>query len=143
MKITDALLGEHAVFYALFDELERIADSDAPLAAKQVLVRVIGHVLLSHAKVEDELLFPALGELPPVRVMRADHEELERLFDQLGSDTPPASFSAAVGHAVDLTRDHFNKEEMVLLPYADAHLEVSALERLGEQWSQLRGVTLS
>lgn len=142
MKITDALLGEHAVFYALFEELERIADSDAPLAAKQMMVRTIGHVLLSHAKLEDELLFPALGQLPPVRVMLADHEQIERLFEDLGGGTPPADFSSAVGHAIDLTRDHFNKEEMVLLPYADAHLEVSVLERLGEQWSRLRGVTL-
>lgn len=140
MKITDALLGEHAIFYLLFDELERLVGNDAPLEVQRALARTIGHALLSHAKLENELLFPALGDIPPVQVMRREHDSIDALFMRLG-DEAPAVFAAAVSHVLDFTRDHFHKEEAVLFPFADRNLEATAQDELARRWGELRGVT--
>ncbi|SVC23478.1 uncharacterized protein METZ01_LOCUS276332, partial [marine metagenome] len=82
MKVTQALLGEHAVFTTLFTHLEtRIpqADSGAEVVA---LGAMLQSALASHAQLEDKLLFGALEDvmdtrMGPVAVMRLEHEQIE------------------------------------------------------------------
>ncbi|HTM22005.1 MAG TPA: hemerythrin domain-containing protein, partial [Kofleriaceae bacterium] len=76
MNLIDALLGEHAVLYLLFDDLEDRVDS-ASVEEVRAATGPVAVALLAHAGVEDELLFPALeqamGDPGPLQVMRAEH----------------------------------------------------------------------
>lgn len=146
MKLTHALLGEHAIFYALFDHVERQLDGSAELAALQASGTALAEALISHAKLEDELLFPALDGSPagdgPVPVMRAEHAEIDSLCADLPRATDAEDAAALLGEVIGLAREHFAKEEQVLFPMVERFVADDELERLTNSWARLRGVTL-
>ncbi|MBI3536529.1 MAG: hemerythrin domain-containing protein, partial [Chloroflexi bacterium] len=61
MKITDALKGEHGVFYAQFQFINDSLSS-ANLSIIQSLGAMLAAALVPHAQIENEILFPALEE---------------------------------------------------------------------------------
>ena len=82
MKLTDALLGEHGAFYAQFDRLEETVPHAATAAEVREQAALLAAALVTHAKLEDALLFKRLDAkigagAGPLAVMRADHEEIE------------------------------------------------------------------
>ena len=86
MKITDALLGEHGVFYSQFEYMERaLPESDDPDRLNvevSLLSASLVAALETHARLEDELLFDALevqvGPIGPLVMMRQEHQEIEQ-----------------------------------------------------------------
>jgi len=60
VKLTDALLGEHAIIYSLFDHLESLFEQTEDLGELKRLSGLLAAAVASHAEVEDDLLFPAL-----------------------------------------------------------------------------------
>lgn len=143
MKITDALYGEHGPLYALLAHCE----SSAPqweLADLMLAGRAVEAVLLSHAAVEDELLFVTVAERMlaggPVTVMRAEHEAIDADLAALREATDEGPARQAMLRVVQLAREHFAKEEQVLFPLAEELLGVAELERLGAEWAARRGV---
>jgi len=143
MKITDALYGEHGPLYALLAHCESSAPSwehaDLMLAG-----RAVEAALLSHAEVEDDLLFRAVEtRMPPggpAEVMRAEHEEIDATLAALRASTDEVAARNAILRVVHLARDHFSKEEQVLFPIAEEILGATELERLGSEWAARRGV---
>lgn len=140
MRVTDAFLGEHGVFYAQFDHLEAVLDAgDAREVAR--LAALLASGLGSHADLEDELLFMPLAEgkgvdAGPVDVMLAEHREIEALL------TAAAASGGAedLRRAVALARDHFEKEEQAAFPLAERSLGEERLRELGATWAGRRGV---
>jgi iron-sulfur cluster repair protein YtfE (RIC family) len=146
MKITDALYGEHGTLYALLAHCQ----SSAPqweLADLLLAGRAVEAALLTHAEVEDELLFRAVEtKLPPggpTDVMRAEHDEIDATLEALRATADEAAARRAVLQVVALARDHFAKEEQVLFPIAEEILPHEELERLGAEWARRRGVALA
>jgi len=143
MKITDALYGEHGPLYALLSHCESSANqwehADLLLAG-----RAVEAALLSHAEVEDDLLFRALeAKMPPggpAEVMRAEHAEIDATLAALRDSADEASARNAIQRVAHLARDHFAKEEQVLFPIAEELLPVEELERLAAEWAVRRGV---
>jgi len=146
INLLDALLGEHAVLYRLFNELEQRLDAGIGLAGVQAAIAPVSAALLSHAQIEDEMLFPALeeriGPEGPLAVMRAEHHEIDGLLARIGRSGDPGSAVADLVAAIELARDHFLKEERVLFAMARQAIGDAELCRLGGQWAELRGVTL-
>ena len=147
MKLTDALLGEHGVFYALFDQLESAATAAAGGTRVQEIATAVGAVLQSHANLEEDLLFPTLepfiGEDGPLAVMRAEHNEIEQALKQIEDMSDPDDATDAVSQALDLIRDHFRKEEEVLFAMAGQMLDDETQIRLGKAWAEARRVTVA
>ncbi len=146
VTITDGLLGEHAVFYAIFEHLEQEAPGMEPdaLAAGG---RVLASALISHAKLENECLFALLEELMgpggPVAVMRQEHDEIEEgLLNLAGAGDAAAMRNQLLG-AIALAREHFAKEEQVLFPMAAQMLGADKLRQLGATWAARRGVRIA
>jgi len=143
MTITDALRGEHAVFYLMFD---RVLGRDAPTGDAEVAAtaRALYGTILAHAGVEDELLFRALDPYfpgpGPISCMREEHEEIERAFS--AAATGGGAARPALARAVGLARDHFLKEEEVLFSLAEQSLDLRRLTELGTEWAARRGVRL-
>ena len=146
MNLIDALLGEHAVLYALFDLLETTDPSPGRPDPRPGVIASLSRALLSHAHLEDEVLFPALeshiGPMGPLAVMRAEHEEIE---GALGEASRSEDASRAIGLARSATaaaRQHFAKEEQVLFPMARRAIGDEELARLADRWSAMRKVAV-
>jgi hemerythrin-like domain-containing protein len=166
MKITDALKGEHGVFYAQFDLLEQTAAS-APLETTQAQGALLMAGLVPHARIENEVLFPVLeeqwGELGPTQVFRVEHaeiegglvklqelrelmhvhDEIEGALARLPELTDANQARRLVRDVLALAREHFAKEESMLFPMAEQMLDARALEQLGLRWAERRGVDLA
>jgi hemerythrin-like domain-containing protein len=149
MKITDAFRGEHGVFYAQFDALEQHLVVDAEHAAEvNALAHLLASALVSHAKLEDELLFNQLMErtgpdVGPVQIMRAEHEDIEGALAQAQATRDLGEAQEVLLHAIDRAREHFAKEEMVLFPLAEREIDRRRLEELGDHWASRRAVAVT
>lgn len=143
MKVTDAFLGEHAVFYGQFDECQAVMHWPDLDALKQ-RAALIASALVPHAHLENDLLFNALDtrDVPPaiLAVMRQEHEAIDgglaRMQTTRDSDQARELFSELIAAA----RAHFEKEERILFPLADRALSNAEQLRLGAEWAAARGV---
>ncbi|MDP6954023.1 MAG: hemerythrin domain-containing protein [Alphaproteobacteria bacterium] len=147
MELTDALLGEHAVIYELFDQLRETVRNSNDIADIRRACATVEKVILSHARIEDELLFPSLephlGPMGPLAVMRAEHQEIDESLEALRSETDVAALKGAIGQFLALAAGHFQKEEMVLFGMTRQCLDESKLQELGQEWGTRRSVDLS
>jgi len=142
MKITEALLGEHGVFYAQFDHLEQAVPSAQTLAQVQAQASLLAAGLASHARIENELLFDKLERSGPVAVMYQEHDQIEGDLGQVQESGDLAQAQRLVLHVIQVALDHFTKEEEVLFPMAEQTLGPETLTQLGAQWAQQRRVKL-
>jgi hemerythrin-like domain-containing protein len=147
MKITDAFLGEHGVFYAQFSHLEQAVPKAETLRQVQDQGALLAAALETHACMEDRLLFvhlePHLGaQAGPVAMMRLEHNDIERSLAQLPELKDLAGAQRLLLYAVGVAREHFAKEEQILYPLSEQVLGAEVLSRLGAQWAQKRGVAV-
>jgi hemerythrin-like domain-containing protein len=145
MKITDALLGEHAVFYAMFDHLDNTVPKIDSIDELKSLAALVARPLFGHAGLENAELFaaldPFLGGQGPLEVMRSEHEDIEGTFSHLDQIDDLEELKNELVRIMRVARDHFKKEENVLFPMANQAIG-EKLESLGETWAQTRGVSL-
>ncbi len=147
MKVTDALLGEHAVIYELFDYLRDTILKSDDIRDLRGAVAVVERLLGSHARVEEDLLFPRieshLGQDGPLALMRAEHRGIHDLLESAKGETDAAALKSTIGELLDLAHEHFQKEEVVLFPMAEQCLGEATLTELGDLWAASRKVTLN
>ncbi len=147
MKLTDALLGEHGVCYALFDQIEAATATATSVVQIRKATVALSAVVLSHANPEEELLFPALemhmGTTGPPAVMRTGHEEIEHALRQIEAAQNLDHGADCVARALSMLRDHFQKEEEVLFSMARQMLDEETQVRLGKAWAEARRVTIA
>jgi hemerythrin-like domain-containing protein len=146
MNLIDALLGEHAVLYTLFDLLETTDPSPGRPDPLPGVIASLSRALLSHAHLEDEVLFPALeahiGPMGPLAVMRAEHEEIEGALEEAARSEDTARAIGLARSAMAAARQHFAKEEQVLFPMARRAIGDEELARLADRWSAMRKVAV-
>jgi iron-sulfur cluster repair protein YtfE (RIC family) len=146
MRIIDALLGEHGVFYAQFDHIEAALAAGAPPEAVREMAAVLAAGLAPHAHIEDELLFgPAIeagAPEAPLLVMHQDHEGIEQALEEAQSTSDPGHARSQLLAAVRAARDHFVKEERIAFMLAERALGEERLRALGDRWAAARGVAL-
>jgi len=144
MKVTEALLGEHGVFYVQFDHLEQTLPAVTSLDWVKAQAALIQSAISTHAQLEDELLFSAidnhLGQGGPVAVMRMEHEEIEGTLNAIPEIQDVETICSRLLGAIQVARQHFMKEEQVLFPLADQVLGSEQLHALGERWAERRRV---
>ncbi len=143
MRITDALLGEHGVLYALFDRIEAELEGGADSAPH---ARVLEAVLRSHARTEDELLFEEMasregGDGGPAPAMIEEHEEVATLLDR-AERVSGEDLRKVLTEVMALARDHFRREEDAAFPVAETMLGDARLRELGAEWGARRRVSL-
>ncbi len=144
MKLTDALLGEHAVIYDLFAYVRDRIGNTGDLGDIQAAVSVLDRLLVNHAEVEEALLFPNLephlGQAGPLAMMRAEHEGIIELLGAAKGETDVDALKTIIGQLLDLSYGHFEKEEGALFPMARQFLDEETLTALGDQWAESRKV---
>jgi len=146
MKLTDALRGEHGVFYAQFDYIEHSVPAVEDLAVLKTQAAILASALATHAQLEEELLFQALdpdaGALGPLTVMRAEHEQVEGGLSKIPNITDLAEAQQLLLRIVEVARQHFAKEEQILFMLAEQSLDNQTLNDLGAQWAMRREVMI-
>ncbi len=147
MNLIDALLGEHAVLYGLFEQFDQSAAHPNGSPSLRGIIATVTASLLAHAHVEDEILFPALeahfGSMGPLAVMRAEHEKIEQTLQEAAQTEPDAEAAERVRSALAVAREHFTKEEQILFRMARQVLGEEALAQLAERWAARRRVAAS
>jgi hemerythrin-like domain-containing protein len=147
VKLTDALLGEHGVFYAFFDQIEAVTATATSVVQIREATVALSAVVLSHANLEEELLFPALethmGTTGPLAVMRAEHDEIEHALQQIEEAQDLDDGADCVARALSIVRDHFQKEEEVLFSIARQTLDDETQIQLGKAWAEARRVSIA
>lgn len=144
MKLIDALLGEHGAFNALFNGIEKMAVAGGELAQIESATAALAAELESHAKLEEELLFPALephlenDEL--ISEMLAEHEQIQAGLERIEGARDIREALDAVQETLSLARRHFHKEEEVLYPLAHRVLDDQVQTELGKTWAAARKV---
>ena len=139
MKLTDVLLGEHAAFRALLDEIEQMASYAGEVAQIDSAMTALRTEIKSHAALEEKLLFPALE--PHVETdelfaeMRADHEQIRFGLERIEDAGDLDEALEAVRQTLDTARRHFKKEEEKLYALAEEVLDDETLIQLGEAWA--------
>ncbi len=144
MKLTDMLRGEHAVFRALFDEIEEMASFAGEVAQIESAMTVLATEIKSHAALEEKLLFPALephvktGEL--LAEMYADHEKIRSGLGRIENARDLNEALEAVRQTLGIAREHIKNEEEKLYALAEEVLDDETHTRLGEAWVTARPV---
>jgi iron-sulfur cluster repair protein YtfE (RIC family) len=143
-KVTQPLRDEHQAMHAKIAVIRRVADevSDTPgpdvAAGVEEIYTFLSHELGSHARAEEEVLYPmvatALGSVNATATMIADHVRLSGLTAELdtlrtrlssGNPLPPedvTSLRRVLYGLHALVSVHLMKEEEVYLPILDEYL---------------------
>lgn len=142
MKITEGLLGEHALCYSLFEHVESIAEEAETLAELIATERVLSSAVTSHAAVENDILFPALlarlDIADQLEVLRADHKEIELLGGSVRESMTLEEAREVLLRMVEALREHFHREDHVLFPLCERMLRPEELMELGQRWAERR-----
>ncbi len=146
MTICQALLGEHAVFYRQFDFLEQRLRDETDVKSIVDAARPIAEALISHAEIENELLLGALegvlgaNSLPAS--VKQEHEDIDLGLADALKCTELEELREKLSYVLGVVRGHFIMEEEALFVMSREALPPEKLVALGEQWAQMRGVTL-
>ena len=147
MKITEALLAEHAVFHSLFDHLEAALPHIRTLAEVKRLAELLAVMLGAHAKVEDTLIVEPLEhcfeQLGQREGMRQEHEEIDGSLRRATASRSLREARHLLRSAVAFSREHFDREERVIFPLAEKLLKGKTLTDLGNSWAQRRRAVLA
>ncbi len=146
MRITDALLGEHGAFYAQFDRLEETLPHATTTAEVREQAALLAAALVTHAKLEDALLFDRMrlagADEGLLDTMEAEHTEIAGLLTRAQGSQDVRVSREHLLDAVARAREHFAKEERLAFPLAERALGATVLTELGVGWSTRRDVFL-
>ncbi len=148
MRITEALLGEHGAMYPTLDLIEQTTRF-AHLDELKTRVACLRSALSSHARIEDELLKPAIEVWLPPPALTADgaaappdHEIIDSGLTKVLAATEVEDARESLLDTLATTRAHFLKEETIIFGIATRELSEELQERLGTEWARRRGITL-
>jgi len=146
VRLTDALLGEHGAFYAQFDRLEETVPHAAAAAEVREQAALLAAALVTHARLEDELLFGRMrsagADAGLLDAMEEEHTEIAGMLTRAQGTQDLVVARRELLDAVALARQHFAREERLAFPLAESALGGAVLSELGAAWSERRDVFL-
>lgn len=121
----ELLREDHRRLQELCDEYATMVEGDASAADRSGQIARIGGRLRIHARIEDEIFYPALPPGETLQQARAEHEALDRHLRRLAESAGADGGVAALAEAL---RRHAAFEEEKLFPLADG-LDLAELGR--------------
>ena len=85
--------------------------------------------LINHFEIEEQVLFPACGPMPPVAALLGEHRALESLIAQLHA----APSAALLEQFCALLSSHIRREENELFEQVQRSLSREVLDRIGAE----------
>ena len=115
-----------------------LVESESPLAKKDwegfnLNWQAFAKETIHHFELEEQILFPAFEAKTgmtcgPTQVMRQEHEQVKALIEQMQQAIESKDLERAMGiveSVMLLIQQHNMKEEQILYPMSDAHLDNS------------------
>jgi hemerythrin-like domain-containing protein len=115
----------------LWVKVESAVDSDDAPAARRAF-KTFYDAMMRHFDMEEEVLFPALESATgmqgfgPTMVMRSEHEQMRGVLRQMANAAELGNYVDVVDHGdtlLMLIQQHNVKEEAIVYPMADQHLQ--------------------
>jgi hypothetical protein len=142
MKITDALFAEHVVFHNMFDHIEAEAPKLKTLGQIKCMAAMVECLLQAHSETEDKLFIGPLEhcfeQIGQRETFHQEHEQIERNLKQIQSTKQLKQARALLLGVVIASRKHFDKEERIVFPMAEAVLNGKTLITLALTWREQR-----
>lgn len=145
MKATELLRADHQIVLEKLGILETslgLTGEDSLKSIKEV-VNFLSGELERHLLNEEEALFPPLEEFlgregGPIGVMLAEHEDLRKTLEILRQtlkreNVESKELSLYGGRVIEVLRSHIFKEDNILFPMAEMHLDEAELEEIGRK----------
>lgn len=126
----DLLRADHHRIDAMLADCERLGGAGESAADRSGMVSRLGALLIAHARMEQELFYPALGlTAGQLEDAVAEHAQVEALLQRLAEPEAAASaYAERVSALALLVRQHVQKEEAELFERAaSAGLDLAAL----------------
>ena len=134
MRTFKAVLDDHDRIDAELTAFEETVAGPALDGAAAQALTVLARRLRQHARLEEELVFPAAEQeagdaaFPPTRKLRAEHQTILTLLVELEGNLEAGIRGAAASNVRELRatwRLHERKERQVIYPLAERALETS------------------
>ncbi len=126
------------MFGVVFDQIEKLLPSLDRLEEVRRAARMVEGLLLSHAKVEEELLMVAQdqvsGEKRRYDRCRKEHQEIDSRLTRVRSTRKIARARRLLQAAMAASRKHFQREERRIFPLIEKGLKLQTLTKLGTVW---------
>jgi hemerythrin superfamily protein len=136
-SITSMIRMDHSHVLVTFHKYQ----PDLSPGRKRAIVQTCSRALEIHAQLEEEIFYPALGEVDGGEVLdksRPEHDELRRLIGKLRDMEPTdANYDGVFYQLIRDVMHHVADEETVLLPEAERLLK-DRLSELGAQMTRRR-----
>jgi len=138
MKATDLLKKDHAEVKKLFTEFNRAGQRAG--RKRQQLVERIGEELEVHARIEEEIFYPAVRQVEEGRELvqeaRHEHDEVKKMLAEIRRMEPDSEELAGRVKELKQAVEHHVKEEEGEMFRQARQLGAEELLRLGEQLRQ-------
>jgi hemerythrin-like domain-containing protein len=142
MKITEALVTEHAVFLGVFEQIERALDGCATLSQIRTMAGIVERLLRPHAESESNLAYAALDQALAERGLLdrlyQDHDEIDAGFRNVRRARTCAEGRRLLEASLRAAREHFLYEERHIFPLLEQWLQGESLTELGRAWHEQR-----
>lgn len=138
ISITGALVAEHRMFCAVFDQITEALPSIGSVAEIRRVTRLVEGLLLSHAKTEDDLLLLLTQHGRPDKGsysrLQQEHQEVDARLRRVYLANKTELARNLLGAAMAASRRHFAREEKLIFPQVEKVLEPEVLSKLGLIW---------
>ena len=142
MKFIEALQAEHLVFHNMFDRLEKLTPKLKTLAELRAVATLLDSVMEDHGMAEEELLMGplehCLNQLGQTDNLHAEHEAIDARFKAVHSTRTVTRARKELLHAIQLSRQHFDREERLIFPLAAKQLSQKTQAALWRKWDERR-----
>jgi hemerythrin-like domain-containing protein len=126
------------MFDVVFEQVEELLPGLERLEEVRRAARLVEGLLLSHARVEEELLLLAEDHLPAdtrrYEHCRKEHQEIDGQLTRVRSTRGIAQARSLLRAAMAASRKHFKREEHTVFPLIEKRMKLETLTKLGTVW---------
>ena len=141
-NIIDALVIEHQVFLALFDEIELMLPRLKTVGEIGLACRILAEPLHEHGEQETNLIYIALDhvllERHQLTRLNHDHHELDVVLKKVETIEDLGEARRHMKSTLAMARAHFTDEEENVFPVIERVLHQATLIELGSAWRRQR-----
>ncbi len=141
MNIIELLKTDHREVSSFITELEGAGEEGA--AASVETFRKLKNSLTLHARIEEEIFYPALEGFDAtenlVEEAYQEHDEVKQLLEDMSDLTPgEEEFQDLLAQLKNSIDEHVEEEENRLFPQAEELLGEDALNAMGDEMRQIK-----
>lgn len=142
IRITEALLAEHAVFGVVFGQIERSLPGLKTVKQVSGMARLVERMLRHHGEAEQDLAYVALDHVladkGAIDRLYTDHKEQDARLRAVRKARTVAAARRLLRASLAGSRAHFQYEEEHIFPLIERTLQRETLIRLGDAWMEKR-----